>query len=171
MKENNLIIKNYIQKSHLNFKLGKKLLSKYKKVFKQVNSKSKIPNQFFYLFNKNHGLSTNISDLKKFKKFNTVVLIGIGGSILGAEAIYKYLNNNIKKKFYFLNDLDLAKIQKIKKKIVTKKTLFLIVSKSGNTTETLSNLFYLDILKKKSKNIIVITEKKDSILFNIISDF
>ena len=116
MRENNLEIKDYIQKSHLNFKVGKKLHSKYKKVFKQVNSKLKIPNQFFYLFNKNHGLSTNISDLKRFKKFNTVVLIGMGGSILGSEAIYRYLSNNIKKKFYFLNDLDITKIQKIKKK-------------------------------------------------------
>ena len=124
MKENNLIIKDYIQKSHLNFELDKKLFSKYKKVFKQVNSKSKIPNQFFYLFNKNHGLSINISDLKKFKKFNTVVLIGIGGSILGSEAIYRYLNNNIKKKFYFLNDLDIAKIQKIKKKNYNQKNTF-----------------------------------------------
>jgi len=171
VKENNLVIKDYIQKSHLNLKVGKKLYSKYKKIFHQINSLSKIPNQFFYLFNKNHRLTTKISDLKKFKRFNTVVLIGMGGSILGAEAIYRYLNNNIKKKFYFLNDLDIAKIKKIKKEITTKKTLFLIISKSGNTIETISNLFYLNILKKKSKNIIVISEKKDSILFNITRKF
>ena len=171
MRENNLEIKDYIQKSHLNFKVGKKLHLKYKKLFNQVNNKSKIPNQFFYLFNKNYKLSTKISDLKRFKKFNTVVLIGMGGSILGSEAIYRYLNNNIKKKFYFLGDLDIAKINKLKKKITIKKTLFLIISKSGNTTETLSNFFYLDILKKNSKNIIVITEKKDSILFDITKKF
>ena len=171
MKENNLLIKDYIQKSHLNLKVGKKLYSKYKKTFYQINSLSKIPNQFFYLFNKNYRLTTKISDLKKFKRFNTVVLIGMGGSILGSEAIYRYLNNDIKKKFYFLNDLDIAKIKKIKKKITTKKTLFLVISKSGNTIETISNLFYLDILKKKSKNIIVISEKKDSILFNITKKF
>ncbi len=170
MKENNLVIKDYIQKSHLNSKVGKKLHSKYKKVFYQINNESKIPNQFFYLFNKNYGLNINISDLKRFKKFNTVVLIGMGGSILGSEAIYRYFNN-IKKKFYFLSDLDIVKIKKIKKKIIIKKTLFLIISKSGNTTETLSNLFYLNILKKKSKNIIIITEKKDSILFNITKKF
>ena len=92
MRENNLEIKDYIQKSHLNFKVGKKMRSKYKKVFYQINNESKAPNQFFYLFNKNYKLSTKISDLKKFKKFNTVVLIGMGGSILGSEAIYSYLN-------------------------------------------------------------------------------
>ena len=146
MRENNLEIKDYIQKSHLNLKVGKKLHSKYKKVFYQINNKLKTPNQFFYLFNKNYKLSTKISDLKKFRKFNTVVLIGMGGSILGSEAIYEYLKKNAKKKFYFLNDLDIAKIRKVKKKITIKKTLFIVISKSGNTTETLSNLFYLYIL-------------------------
>ena len=56
MKENNLIIKDYIQKSHLNFKVGKKLHLKYKKVFYQINNELKTPNKFFYLFNKNYKL-------------------------------------------------------------------------------------------------------------------
>ena len=167
MKKKNLVIKNYIQKSHLNSRMGKKLSSKYKKIFYQINNKLKIPNQFFYLFNKNHRLSAKISDLEKFKKFNSVVLIGMGGSILGSEAIYNFLNCSIKKKFYFLNDLDIAKINRLKKKVKIKNTLFIVISKSGNTIETLTTLFYLDILKHRSKNIIVITEKKNSILFNI----
>ena len=167
MKKKNLVIKNYIQKSHLNSRMGKKLSSKYKKIFYQINNKLKIPNQFFYLFNKNFGLSAKISDLEKFKKFNSVVLIGMGGSILGSEAIYDFLNCSIKKKFYFLNDLDIAKINRLKKKVKIKNTLFIVISKSGNTIETLTTLFYLDILKHRSKNIIVITEKKNSILFNI----
>ncbi len=171
MRENNLEIKDYIQKSHLNSKVGKKLHSKYKKVFYQINNETKTPNQFFYLFNKNYKLGAKISELKKFRNFNTVVLIGMGGSILGSEAIYEFLKKDVKKKFYFLNDLDIAKIQKVKKKITIKKTLFIVISKSGNTTETLSNLFYLDILEKKLKNIIVITQKKDSILFNITKKF
>ena len=124
MRENNLEIKDYIQKSHLNSKVGKKLHSKYKKVFYQINNELKTPNQFFYLFNKNYKLSIKISDLKKFKKFNTVVLIGMGGSILGSEAIYRYLNKNIKKKFYFLSDLDIVKTQKIKKKNYNQKNTF-----------------------------------------------
>ena len=43
--------------------------------------------------------------------------------------------------------------------------LFLIISKSGNTLETLSNTFALNILKKNSKNIILISEKKNNSLF------
>ena len=65
MRENNLEIKDYIDKSHLNSKVGKKLNSKYKKVFDQIKNELNTPNQFFYLFNKNYKLSTKISDLEK----------------------------------------------------------------------------------------------------------
>ena len=46
----------------------------------------------------------------------------------------------------------------LKKKIL--KRFFLIISKSGNTIETISNLLFLDIIKKNSKNVIIISEKK-----------
>ena len=47
------------------------------------------------------------------------------------------------------------------------KVLFIIISKSGNTIETLSNSFSLKILKKNSKNIIIISEKKNNLLFTL----
>ena len=40
---------------------------------------------------------------------------------------------------------------KFKKKKSLKKSSFYLISKSGNTIETLSNLFALDIIKKNSK--------------------
>ena len=43
----------------------------------------------------------------------------------------------------------------------------MIISKSGNTVETLSNFLALNIIKKKSKNIIIITEKNKNFLHNI----
>ena len=42
-------------------------------------------------------------------------------------------------------------------------TLFIIISKSGNTIETLTNLSFLKILKNKSKSLIIISEKKDNV--------
>ncbi len=171
MTKNNLIINNNIQRSHLNVKLNKKLLSKYKKIIEQIKKNIKIPDQFFNFFSKDFNLGAKKRELKKFEKFETVVIIGMGGSILGSEAIYNFLNIKIKKKFYFINDLNIDKIKKLKKKISINSTLFLVISKSGNTTETLSNFFYLDILRKNSKNIIIITEKRDSILFNISKKF
>ena len=53
------------------------------------------------------------------------------------------------------------------KKSKTNKTLFIVISKSGDTIETLSNLFLLNILKKNAKNIIIISEKKNNLLFNV----
>ena len=84
----------------------------------------------------------------------------MGGSILGAEAIHHFFRSKIKKKFYFFNDLDERKLSNFKKKENLSKVLFLIISKSGNTLEMLSNTFALNIIKKNSKNIILISEKK-----------
>ena len=75
----------------------------------------------------------------------------MGGSILGTEAIYNFLKDKVKKKIIFLNDIDIKKINLLNKNINKNKTLFLIISKSGNTIETISNMFSLDILKKIKK--------------------
>ena len=171
MIENNFFIKNHIQKSHLKSNIIKKFSSGYDKTIKKIKDKTIIQNQFFNLFNNDRNPNINFNDLNRFKKFKKVVLIGMGGSILGSEAIYNFLRNSIKKKFYFLNNLDIHKILNLKKKISPKDTLFIVISKSGNTIETLSNFFYLDILKKNSKNIIIISEKKNNILFNISKKF
>ena len=171
MIENNFFIKNHIQKSHLKSNIIKKLSSGYDKIIKKIKDKTIIQNQFFNLFNNDRNPNINFNDLNRFKKFKNVVLIGMGGSILGSEAIYNFLRNSIKKKFYFLNNLDIHKILNLKKKISSKDTLFIVISKSGNTIETLSNFFYLDILKKNSKNIIIISKKKNNILFNISKKF
>jgi len=49
--------------------------------------------------------------------------------------------------------------------------LFIIISKSGNTVETISNVFTLNIIKKNSKNIIIISEKKNNLLFSLSKKF
>ena len=91
----------------------------------------------------------------------------MGGSILGVEAIYSFLKKKIKKKVFFFNDLDENKISCFKKNQKLSKVLFIIISKSGNTIETLSNTFSLSIIKKNSKNVIIISEKKNNILFSL----
>ena len=74
----------------------------------------------------------------------------MGGSILGAEAIHKFFENHIKKKIYFFNNIDEENLLEFKKKKISKETLFLVISKSGNTVETLTNSFALDIFRKYS---------------------
>ena len=92
----------------------------------------------------------------------------MGGSILGAEAIYFFLRKKMKKKFIFLNNLDENKLDLIKKDKKLNQILFIVISKSGNTIETLTNICALKIIKKKSKNIIVITEKKQNQLYSLV---
>ena len=96
-----------------------------------------------------------LNSLKKFKEYN---LIGIGGSALGTKAIYDFLNYKIKKKIHFYDNLQYNKIPKSKKN-----RLNIIVSKSGNTLETISNLNLISLRQKKNKNLII-TENKENIL-------
>ena len=76
---------------------------KFKKVFDEIiediNLKEK---KTISILNKNYKFSFKIKELKKFKKFKTIALIGMGGSILGAEAIYNFLGEKIKKRFISL---------------------------------------------------------------------
>ena len=104
---------------------------------------------------KNSYSKQNIINLKNYKN---VRVVGMGGSILGTEAIFDFLRSKIKKKFKFINNLETVKIDHIK----NNRILNIIVSKSGNTLETISNSNIL--IKKKDKNIFI-TENKASYLF------
>ena len=94
--------------------------------------------------------------IKKYKNFYNLRIIGMGGSILGTEAIYSFLKHKIKKNIFFVDNLKFenAKLNK-------KKFLNIVVSKSGNTLETISNSNIL--IKKNDKNIFI-TENRDSYL-------
>ena len=163
----NIYFKNCIGKSHFKKNSYSKNKIKLNQIINNFLTSTNVKKDFFYLLSKNFNLNLKYSELKRFKKYKSVVLIGMGGSALGAEAIYSFCRDKIKKKFIFLNNLDQSKIEKIKKNINLKNTLFIITSKSGNTLETLinTNLFGNKI---NAKNTIIITEKKTSLL-NILA--
>ena len=106
---------------------------------------------------KNYENNFNKKKLVKYKKFSNFRVIGMGGSILGTQAIYDFLKDKINKKFSFVNNLQSQ--NKINKK---KKFTNIIVSKSGETIETIVNS---NILIKKKDNNIFITENKSSYLY------
>ncbi len=145
----------------INFKKIKKKIFKNKlKKFKKINFVAEYP--LLETLTKNYKYSYSKSDINKFKKNSTIRLIGMGGSILGAETIYQFLNHKIKKKFIFLNNLK----PNLSEKDKSKKKVNLIISKSGNTIETILNSSYLINQNKKNKNIFI-TEKKNNYLFNL----
>ena len=120
-----------------------------------INSKNEILNSLSQNYKDNFTKKFST----KFKRTSNFRIIGMGGSILGTQAIYQFLKKKIKKNFLFINNLQNNKL-KIEKSIYTN----LVVSKSGNTIETIVNA---NILLKKNEKNIFITEKKNSYLFNL----
>ena len=110
-------------------------------------------NQIIKSLNKSYKDSWNLKEIKIYKKFSHITLVGMGGSIMGSKSIYSFLKNKIKKVFFFLDNFENNKIKEIKKS----SKLNLIISKSGNTLETIVNSNV--VLNKNVKNIFI-TEKQ-----------
>lgn len=108
------------------------------------------------------------SQIKNYKKKK--VVIGLGGSSSGAKAISSYIHEEI---IYFDN-LDYDYLNNFLKRETIKDYVFFVISKSGDTFETLAILNLIISYAKKNKyleiynNIISITENKNSILKNFI---
>ncbi len=88
-------------------------------------------------------------------KFTDIVQIGIGGSHLGPEAIYHALEAYRKpnRRAHFLSNVDPDDGAQIFKDLNLSNTLFIVVSKSGSTLETLTNeQFVKERLKKAGLN-------------------
>ena len=139
--------------------------------FKNFNLKkntSIIKRKLYFIFKKNDPLiqslgrnykdSFNKKNLQKYNKFKKLRVIGMGGSSLGANAIYNFLKKSIKKEFIFVDNLRPLNKKK------TDKFLNLVVSKSGNTLETIinSNIF----INKKDQNIFI-TENNENYLYKL----
>ena len=159
----NINLKNVIGSRYFSKSFFKKDKAKLNKIINSILYSLDSKQDIFHSFSKSFNFNFKYSELKKFKKYKSIILIGMGGSSLGAEAIHSFCNNKIKKNFIFFNNLDQLQIEKLKKNIKFKKSLFIIISKSGNTLETLinSNLFKTKINKN---NTIIVTEKKDNLL-------
>ncbi len=104
-------------------------------------------NKLINSFSKDYVYDFTKSEIEKYKKFNSYNLIGMGGSSLGAKAIYKFLKPKIKKKFVFLDNLNSKKNNKI-----NLKGLNIVISKSGSTLETIANY---SSIKNGKKNLFV----------------
>ena len=99
--------------------------------------------------------SWELKKIQKYKNLSHITIVGMGGSILGSKSIYSFLKNRIKKTFFFLDNFENNKI----KKIINKNKLNLIISKSGNTLETIVNSNV--IINNKVKNIFITENNKN----------
>tara|TARA_B100001175_G_scaffold158818_1_gene134582 strand:+ start:1576 stop:2748 length:1173 start_codon:yes stop_codon:yes gene_type:complete len=144
----NIKFQNFIGKKNL------KINNILKKIVKDKSLFLKYP--LLKSLNLNYQYSYKKKNIKSFKSYSKVNLIGMGGSILGAEAIYNFLNHKVKKKFKFYNNLNYQKILK-----TNEKSINLVISKSGNTLETISNFNLLLQKQNKNRNIILCENGKN----------
>jgi len=138
--------------SFKNFLIYKKKLVVKKNLNLILNEETQVISSL----SKSYKDSFSKKNTKHFNKKLDYRIIGMGGSTLGAQAIYDFLKKKIKKKFIFVDNLNTSKHNQTKKNLNN-----LIISKSGNTTETIVNANIL--IKKKDRNLFI-TEKKKSYL-------
>ncbi|SMN15317.1 Glucose-6-phosphate isomerase [uncultured Candidatus Thioglobus sp.] len=144
----------------------------YSKNFYQIKSNSEIFNRI-----KSERESIGYYDLpyqdtdtiKKYAQSITkkhIVVLGIGGSSLGARAIYEFLlpSANYNKDLLFLETIDPLKINHSLKKVDLNDAQFVVISKSGNTIETISIFKYLNSLVTiDNSNCTIISEAKSKL--------
>ena len=150
-------------------------LKKFKQLCQQASTdlqrqikNSELP-QIDVIFNKD--------DLKQFKKFTKkissykkILVLGVGGSSLGGKTLASLSSQN---KVEFLESIDTTTIKNCLAKIDFDKTFFLVISKSGETIETIcQTLIILDIFKKRktknfAKQFLFITESEKNSLAKI----
>jgi len=159
----NFLLENCIYGNHFKKKLYLKDKIKLNKNIEKIYSNLDSKKDTFHSLSKKFILNIDKKKLEKFKKYKSVILIGMGGSSLGAHAIYSFLRQRVSRKFIFIDNLDQLKIEETKKKLNLRNSLFIIISKSGSTIETLVNSNLLSN-KISSKNTIIITEKKNNLL-------
>ncbi len=135
-------------------------------VFKAITDEYKSKEIGYY-----HLLEQDITEIKKYKKklswVKRIVVVGIGGSSLGTKAIDQllYMSKKRRKKISFLESVGPNAIKAVLSKVDFEESIFLIISKSGGTIETVSNFKY--ILKKFRVNL---DDKDDRKHFCIITD-
>ena len=140
-----------------NFKKNKKTNSS--QVKKKLLLLFKEKNHILDSLKKNYKDSFSKKIINKYKKYSTFKVIGMGGSTLGTQTIYEFFKDIVKKDFVFIDNLRQKKLN-----IKNNKSVNLVVSKSGNTIETVvnSNIY----IRRKDANIFI-TENNDNYLLKL----
>ena len=159
-------------------------LSDFKKELKSTFFKKAKTKLFSNIKSKSYGFINDlyekkINDIyfyaKKIKKSENVIFLGTGGSSLGGKTLVSinsnFFKNKNKPQIFFLENIDEVSINGLLDQLNMDKTSIVIISKSGETMETLAQFFLIKKKISKTKNykkrIFVITEKKKSTLKKI----
>ena len=138
-----------------NFKINKKKNNKVNLILKKILRQN---TEIIQSLKENYKDKYNKKFIKKFNKFKKINIFGMGGSILGSKALYNFLPLS-KKNFSFIDNFPKNSFKRF-----SKKDLNVIISKSGNTLETIANS---NALIKDWKQIIFISENKRNYLTSL----
>ena len=129
-------------------------------IFKNIENEKESIGYYDLPFQKTRDIVNFAKDIKQ----KHIVVIGIGGSSLGTYAIYEFLKdvNHYKKNLHFLESTDPINIRSIIKKIDLNDTIFVVISKSGTTVETISVFKYISSIVNISKENCVVVSDLDS---------
>ena len=122
----------------LYFSVRQNLLKKKNELFEAIKEEEKKIGYYHLPFSNTQKIKAQLQHLNS--EIQDIVVIGIGGSSLGAKAVYNFLKpqKSFAKRLFFLESTDPLHIQNIQNQIDLKKTHFFIISKSGTTLETIA---------------------------------
>ncbi len=124
---------------------------------------------------------SNINHIKDYlacldARFDTMVVLGIGGSALGNKALYTALKTEaeLPRKLFVYDNVDPIFLHEILQGIDLETTVFNIITKSGTTAETMAGYMILvELIKRKfprdfQKRIIITTDREKGFLRQVI---
>ena len=98
---NSINFQNFIPKRFYSKSSKVKFYSHLKTIQKNLN----YTKDTFSSFGKNFSLNIKLQEINRFKKYNNIIVIGMGGSIHGSQATYFFLKKKVKKRVFFLSNL------------------------------------------------------------------
>ncbi len=138
-------------------------------------------------FNQGEIVEQILTEAKRVReKFDTFVVLGIGGSALGPMAVQQALNhlryNELPAqkrgvpRLYVEDNVDPVRMSSLLDVIDLERTCFNVISKSGKTSETMAQLLIVtDLLQKRGlplkEHIIATTDKSDGLLIKIAKQY
>lgn len=168
----------------LNFEFSQ-YQEKIKNIIASLNQRKDKPGQWLQWMNLGYSEET-VWYVKEFAsmvkgKFDNILVLGIGGSVLGGmavtEALLKPYWNLLSKeqrngypRIFFLDNVDADCMSALLEIIDLKKTLVNVITKSGSTTETMAQyLIIKDLLENElgedyRQNIVATTDKDNGIM-------
>jgi len=122
-------------------------------------------------YNKSYKFDFSNKTIKKFSKYQNIIIIGMGGSILGTKSIYSFFKRKVKKKVFFFDNLDLNLNLKYKEIKNLNNSCFIVAGKSGRTIETIINLGTIFSKKLFKNKLIIIAQQTNNTLINIAKKY